>query len=146
LGVGALLRLLLGRRRFGTLVVLAHLPLLYHVTRVALAGRRAGVDDLWTLAFVGAGLLLMVVGMLVGRLLSTKRPWPAVFVPAIVAAVYLLVPTTIYNSRLASAVVALDSLTTFGYLLATIFLVAMLLPFAPPPVARPRLPRVRGRR
>lgn len=146
LGFGALLRLLLGRRRFGTLVVSAQLPLLYHLVRVALAGRRAGVEDVWTLGFVGAGLLLLLAGMLSGRLLIDRRPWLAAFVPGIVAAVYLLVPTVIYNSRLASAVMSLDSLTTFGYLLATIFLVAMLLPFAPAPVSNLRLPRVRGRR
>lgn len=146
LGLGALLRLLLGRRRFKTLLVIAHLPLVYHVARVSLAGRAAGLPGSWTLIFGAAGLLLMVIGMLLGRALVERRPWFAAMVPAIVAALYLLGPALIYNSRLAAAVVALDSLTTFGYLLATILLVAVLLPFAPPPVKGPRLPRAPWRR
>lgn len=146
LGVGALLRLLLGRRRFPLLLTLAHLPLLYHLVRVALAGRRAGVDDTWTLAFVAAGLLLLLVGIFLGRALVGRRPWLAAVMPALVAALYLLGPTVIYNSRLAVAVVALDSLTSFAYILSTILFVALLLPFAPPPAKGPRLPRVRRRR
>ena len=67
LGLGAILRVALGRRRFGTLLVIAHLPILYHLVRVALAGVDAGLPNSWTLAFVGAGLLLMLLGIAFGR-------------------------------------------------------------------------------
>lgn len=142
LGLGALLRLVLGRRRFGALLLVAHLPIIYHLVRVGLAGRMAGLPDAWTLAFTGAGLLLMLLGIVLGRASVARRPWLAAFMPAIVAAIYLLGPALIYNGRLAQAVVALDSIATFAYLLATILFVAVLVPFAPPPVAGPRLPRM----
>lgn len=146
LGVGGLLRLALGRRRFGLLVVIAHLPVLYHVLRLTAAGTRAGLPDAWTLALAGSGLLLMLAGMLFGRASTRRRPWLAAAMPALVAVVYLVGPALLYNAQLARAVVALDSITTFAYVLATVFMVAALLPFAPPPVSGPRLPRLPWRR
>lgn len=142
LGLGAILRVALGRRRFGTLLVIAHLPILYHLVRVALAGVDAGLPNSWTLAFVGAGLLLMLLGIAFGRAAIARRPLLAAATPLIVLAVQLLGPTLIYNGRLAQAVVSLDSLATFAYALATIFFVATLVPFVPPPVSGPRLPRL----
>lgn len=142
LGLGALLRLALGRRRFALLVVVAPLPVLYHLFRVSAAGASAGVPATWTLAFMGAGLVLMVAAMLLGRAMVRRRPWLAVAMPGIFAAVYLLGPALIYNWRLAQEVVALDSIATFAYVLATIFVVAILVPFAPPPATGPKLPRM----
>ncbi|HZJ10542.1 MAG TPA: hypothetical protein VFD39_12660 [Trueperaceae bacterium] len=146
LGLGALLRLVLGRRRFGLLVVIAHLPVIYHVFRVTSAGVRAELPDGWSLAFAGSGVALMLIGMLVGRASTTRRPWLAAAMPAIVAAIYLVGPALIYNAQLAEAVVALDSITTFAYVLATILMVAMLVPLAPPPMTGPKLPRMPWRR
>ena len=142
LGLGAILRVALGRRRFGTLLVIAHLGIIYHLVRVGLAGYRAGLPDGWTLAFVAAGVVLMLLGIVLGRAAIARRPWLAAASPAIVAAVHLLGPTLVYNGMLAQAVVNLDSIATFAYLVAVIFFVAVLVPFAPPPVQAPRMPRL----
>lgn len=142
LGVGAVLRVALGRRRFALLVVIAHLPLLYHLARVGAAGNRAGLPTSWTAALAGAGLLLMLLGMLVGRASATRRPWLAVVTPGLVAAVYLLLPVLLYNLQLTRSAVNLDSVATYAYVLAAVFMVALLVPFAPPPVTTPRLPRM----
>ena len=88
------------------------------------------------------GLVLMLLGIIVGRAAIARRPLLAAASPLIVAALQLLGPTLIYNGRLAQAVVNLDSLATFAYLIATIFFVAILVPFVPPPVQGPRVPRL----
>lgn len=131
LGVGVLLRVVLGRRRMPALVAIAHLPVLVHVVLVIDAGRRAGIGAPITLLFAGAGLALGLAGTLLGRSLHARRPWIAALTPALTAAVYLLVPVLLYNHQLAQTAVRLGSLATFGYTLSTVFFVAVLLTFAP---------------
>ncbi len=131
LGVGALLRVVLGRRRMAALTTVAHLPLLVHVVLVVDAGRRAGIGSTATIVFAASGALLFLVGTFLARSLCSGRPWLAAITPALTAVVYLALPVVLYNHLLAQTPVRLGSLATFGYGLATVFFVCALLPFAP---------------
>ncbi|HZW99400.1 MAG TPA: hypothetical protein VFF10_05005 [Trueperaceae bacterium] len=131
LGVGLLLRVILGRRRMPALATVAHLPLLVHIVLVVDAGRRAGIEAAPTLLFAAAGLLLFVVGVLLARWLHAQRPWLAAVTPALTAAVYLALPVVLFNHLLSQTPVRLGSLASFGYGLATVFFVCALLTFAP---------------
>lgn len=131
LGVGLLLRVVLGRRRMPALATVAHLPLLVHIVLVIDAGRRAGIAATATLLFAVASVVLFVVGVLLARRLYTMRPWIAAAMPALTAAVYLALPVVLYNHLLSQTSVRLGSLASFGYGLATVFFVCALLAFAP---------------
>ncbi len=131
LGVGVLLRVILGRRSMATITTIAHVPLLVHVAMVVVAGRRAGIGTGPTLLFAGAGLVLFALGVAVAWWLHARRPWLAAATPALTAVVYLALPVVLYNHLLAQSPVRLGSLTTFGYGLATVFFVCALLAFAP---------------
>ncbi|HEX7001179.1 MAG TPA: hypothetical protein VF164_05730 [Trueperaceae bacterium] len=131
LGIGVLLRVILGRRRMAAITTVAHVPLLVHVVMVVEAGRRAGLDTGATLLFVGAALVLFVAGVAVAWRLAARRPWLAAVSPALTAVVYLALPVLLYNHLLSQTSVRLGSLATFGYGLATVFFVCALLAFAP---------------
>lgn len=135
LGIGALLRVLLGRDRFAALVTVAHLPLVVHAVLVLDTGRRAGIDPTVSIAFVAVAAVLLVAGIVLGRFLVPRRPWLAALTPAVTATVYLLLPALVYNHFLAQTPVRLASLPSFGYGVATLFFVCLLLPFAPGPAA-----------
>ena len=141
LGTGLVLRIVSGRGRFGTYVVAAHLPVAYHLVHTSLVGFRAGVEPLFTLLFGLGSLLLVLIGALLGRRLTHHRAWWAVCTPALVMAVYLLAGVLPYSAALQGAAVRIDTAPLFGAILGCVFFVALLVPFAPKPVAQPRLPR-----
>lgn len=141
LGTGVVLRIVAGRGRLGTFVVLAHLPMLYHLVVTLVAGLRAGVEPLYSGLFAVGGAVLLSIGALLGRRMTISRPWWAAVMPALTLGAYLLVAVLPFGYALRSAGASLDTVPLFGAILATIFTVSALLPFAPPPVTGPRLPR-----
>ena len=142
LGTGLVLRIVAGRGRFGTFVAGASLPLVYHLVVTVLAGSRAGVEPLQLGLFAVGGAVIALVGVLLGRRGVATRPWWAVATPAVTLAVYLLAAVLPFSYVLRSAGASLDTVPLFGAILGTIFTVSALLPFAPPPVTGPRLPRL----
>jgi len=141
LGVGVVLRIVAGRGRFGTLAAVAHLPVLYHLVVTTLAGVRVGVEPLYLALFAVGGLLLLLAGLALNRRLVIARPWWAVLMPAVTLAAYLLVAVLPFSFVLRDWGARLDTVPLFGAILGTIFTVSALVPFAPPPVSGPRLPR-----
>lgn len=135
LGVGLLLRLLLGVRRFPALVAGAHLPLFVHALIVARGGWSEGAAPASVLTFLAAGVLLAVVGAVIGSRWADARPWVAAFLPGIAGLLYTFLPFLLFE-RVVSVVGAAGRLplTSYGIFflsLATVFVVCALLPFAP---------------
>ena len=141
LGTGLVLRIVSGRGRFGTFVVLALLPVAFPVVATGIVGFRAGDDPLLTGIYLVGSLALVLIGALLGRRLTTHRAWWAVCMPALVMALYLLAAVLPYSATLRAADVRLDTAPLFGAILGVVFTVAVLVPFVPKPVAQPRLPR-----
>ncbi|HET8986538.1 MAG TPA: hypothetical protein VFN03_12340 [Trueperaceae bacterium] len=141
LGTGAVLRIVAGRGRFATFVAVAHLPVLYHVVVTVFAGLRAGVEPLPIGLYAIGSLVLMAAGVYLGRRMTARRPWWAAFMPAATLAAYLLLAVLPFGYALRGTGAGFDTVPLFGAVLATIFTVSALVPFAPPPVTGPRLPR-----
>lgn len=141
LGTGLVLRIVAGRRRFGTFVAIAHLPIVYHLVVTLVAGYRAGVEPLYLGLFALGGAALALLGVVLGRKMMAARPWWASLMPGLTLAAYLAVAVLPFSIALRGTGASLDTVPLFGAVLATIFTVSALLPFAPPPVTGPRLPR-----
>jgi len=141
LGTGVVLRIVAGRGRFGTFVAVAYLPVLYHMVVTAVAGLRAGVEPLYLVPFAVGSVVLLLIGAFVGRRMIAGRPWWAAVAPGLTLVAYGLVAVLPFSYALRGSGASLDTVPLFGAVLATIFAVSALLPFAPPPVAGPRLPR-----
>lgn len=142
LGTGLVLRIVAGRGRFGTFVVLAQLPVLFHVVTTGVVGFRAGVGTLATGLFLLGGLLIVLFAALLGRRLTHHRAWWAVCMPALAMALYLLAAVLPYGTAMRAADVRLDTAPLFGAILGVVFTVAALVPFVPRPASRQRTPRL----
>jgi hypothetical protein len=113
----------------------------YHVVVTVLAGFRAGVEPLHVGLYAVGSVVLMAIGMYLGRRMTARRPWWAAFMPGMTLAAYLLLAVLPFGYALRAAGASFDTVPLFGAVLATIFTTSALLPFAPPPVTGPRLPR-----
>lgn len=135
LGLGLLLRLVLGRRTFPTLVALAHLPLLVHVLVAARGGWSDGAEGTYVVAFLAAGLVLAAAGAALGGRFAHTRPWLAALMPGVAGLVYTLLPFLLFERAVSlTAAVGRLPLTSYGvffFLIATLLVVCVLLPFAP---------------
>lgn len=135
LGAGLLLRIVLGRGRFATLVVAAQAPLLVHVLVAVRGGWVEGVGTPSLLAFLAAGLVLAAAGAVLGARWTGTRPWLAALTPAITTAVYTLLPFLLFERALSLTAAAgrlpLTSYGVFFLLIAAVLLTCVLLPFAP---------------
>lgn len=140
LGTGLVLRILAGRGRFGTFLVLAYLPLLYHVVVTTVTSLRSGIEPLYAGLYAVGGCLIGAVGVTVGRKLIAGRPWWAAVTPALSLAVYLVAAVLPFSFAVRAADVTLDTVPLFGAILGVVFTAAALLPFAPTrPAAAGRL-------
>lgn len=141
LGTGVVLRILAGRQRFGTFLALAHLPLLYHVTVTTVSAFGSGITALHIGLFALGGVVIGALGSVIGRRLIALRPWWAAVTPGLSLVAYLVAAVLPFSRALRAAGVTLDTVPLFGTILGVVFTVAALVPFAPPPVTGPRLPR-----
>lgn len=142
LGSGLVLRIVAGRGRFGTFVVLAHLPVLYHLVVTGVVGYRSGVAPLATGLFLLGSLLIVLVSALLGRRLTHHRAWWAVCTPALAMALYSLAAVLPYAAAMRAADVRLDTAPLFGAILGVVFTASALVPFVPRPASQQRQPRL----
>jgi hypothetical protein len=130
LAVGLVLRVSLGRRRFALLAGLALVPLALHATYLLVLAGRAGLSTLPTAAFAGTALVLLLLGVMLGRAWSTSRPWLTVLVPLGVAVLYAIVATLLLTPAWEAHAYAPDAVAGAVYGLASLFAAALLVPFA----------------
>ncbi len=135
LGVGLVLRVVLGRRRFSTLAALAHLPLLVHTLVAARGGWAEGVGTTAALTFLGAGVALAVAGAALGYAWAGGRPLLAALMPGITGVVYTFLPFLLFERAVSLTAAAgrlpLTSFGVFFFFVAVVLVVCLLLPFAP---------------
>ncbi len=147
--VGVVLRLALGRCRFGPLVAgLVLVPALFHVAYVVIQALGHGASALGTLVYVVGSALVVAAAWVAGRRWTLRHPLWAALSPAATAAAYGLVPFALYSWALRQASIDLDIVPTAAYVGACLFGTALLLPFVPggPGTARGWLDRFRRRR
>ncbi|HEX7041266.1 MAG TPA: hypothetical protein VF202_14205 [Trueperaceae bacterium] len=135
LGVGLVLRVVLGRGRFPTLAALAHLPLLVHALVAARGGWSEGVGTAATLTFLAAGALLAAGGAALAYRWTGGRPLLAALMPGITGVVYTFLPFLLFERAVSLTAAAgrlpLTSFGVFFFFGAVVLVVCLLLPFAP---------------
>jgi len=131
LGAGFVLRIALGRARFGLVATLATLLLPLHAATVAWTAVRAEVGAATVAAFLAAAVVVAVVGALAARRSVASRPWLAAFLPLLTGLVYAALPLLALVLLLRGQQWALDVVPAVTYATLTIFAVAALLPFVP---------------
>lgn len=135
LGVGLLLRIILGVRRFPTLAALAHAPLLVHTLVAARGGWSDGVGGGAAVTFLAAGVALAVAGAALGSAWANGRPFLAALMPGITGVVYTLLPFLLFERAVSLSAAAgrlpLTSYGVFFFFVAVVLVVCVLLPFAP---------------
>ncbi len=146
LAVGLLLRVSLGRRRLALFSGLALVPLAVHVSYLLVLAARASLPTTPTAAFALASLVLLVLGVLLGRAWSRSRPWLTPLVPLGATVVYGLVATFVLTPAWESHAYAPDAVAGAVFGLASLFAAALLVPFVPGGGASgsPQLPQRRG--
>lgn len=135
LGVGLVLRVLLGRQRFPLLAALAHVPLLVHTLVAARGGWVEGVGPTAVLAFLASGLVLAGAGAALGYRWADTRPLLAALTPGITGVVYTFLPFLLFERAVSLTAAAgrlpLTSFGVFFFFVASLLAVCALLPFAP---------------
>ncbi len=129
--LGLLLRAVGARKRFGTLCLVALLPLLGHAGYLAymVVGADAELSSTWPFAaLILADLVVAVV--LVRRWHRTQMLWAALL-PAAAGLVYAAVASLMLSFTLGPADVVPSAFAAAVYALITLTLVAMLLAFVP---------------
>lgn len=135
LGVGLVLRVLLGRQRFPLLAALAHVPLLVHTLVAARGGWVEGVGPTAVLAFLASGLVLAGTGAALGYRWADTRPLLSALTPGITGVVYTFLPFLLFERAVSLQAVAgrlpLTSFGVFFFFAFVVLAVCLLLPFAP---------------
>ncbi len=129
---GAALRLVLGRRRFPLLAVLAELPLAAHAGYLVVLAVRAGVGEALLLVFVGGALATGLAAALLGRAWTAARPWWTVATPLVAAICYYLFATLVLTPAWESRAYSPDAVAGAVYGMGALFATGVLLPFALP--------------
>lgn len=140
LGAGFVLRIALGRGRFGLLATLALGLLPLHAVTVAWTAVRAGVGGMTVAVFVLAALLVAGSGAWLARRSVEQRAWLAAFMPLVAGAAYGALPVLALVLLLRDQQWALDVVPAVTYAVLTIFCVAALVPFVPQAPERRRPP------
>lgn len=131
LGAGFVLRIALGRARFGSVATVAIALLPVHAALVAWTAVRADVGGVTVALFLLAALAVAVSGAWFARRSVPSRPWLAAFMPLVTGLVYAAVPLLVLVLVLRDRQWALDVVPAVTYATLTIFAVAALLPFVP---------------
>jgi|SRR5690606_18688504 len=141
LGAGFVLRIALGRARFGSVATVAIALLPLHAAVVAWTAMRADVGGVTVALFLLAAVIVAALGAWTARRSVGSRPWLAAFMPLLTGLVYAAVPLLALVLALRDRQWALDVVPAVTYATLTIFAVAALLPFVPATPER----RTRGR-
>ncbi|MFO7544943.1 MAG: hypothetical protein R6W77_05555 [Trueperaceae bacterium] len=132
LGAGFVLRIALGRARFGSVATVAIALLPLHAATVAWTAVRADVGSVTVALFLVAALVVAAMGTWAARSWAVTRPWLAAFTPLVTGLVYAAVPLLVLVVVvLRDRQWALDVVPAVTYGTLTIFAVAALLPFVP---------------
>lgn len=140
LGAGFVLRIALGRGRFGLLATIALGLLPLHAVTVAWTAVRAGVGGVTVAVFLLAALLVAGSAAWLARRSVEERAWLAAFMPLVAGAVYGALPVLALVLLLRDQQWALDVVPAVTYAVLTIFSVAALVPFVPQAPERRRPP------
>lgn len=131
LAVGVLLRAALARRRFALLATLALLPTAAHAVYLLWLAGVARLPRVPVIVFGAAVLVVLVVGVALGRSWAVRRPWLVPLVPLGAAIVYGLAATALLNAGWAATEYSPDAVVGAVYALGSLFVAAALAPFAP---------------
>jgi hypothetical protein len=131
LGAGFVLRIALGRARFGSVATVAIALLPLHAAVVAWTAVRADIGGVTVALFLASALIVAVLGAWAARRSVGPRPWLAAFMPLLTGLVYAAMPLLVLVLALRGRQWALDVVPAVTYGTLTIFAVAALLPFVP---------------
>lgn len=132
LALGVVLRLTLGRRRFGALLTAFLLvPAALHAGYVLIHALGHGAAAVGALAYLLGAALVIGTGVLLARRWLVPRALWAALLPFAAGAVYAAVPFALYSWSLRRHAIDLDIVPTALFLGACVFGTALLVPFVP---------------